>query len=116
MNLTDPSLTSYPGRPASTYASVDLPDPFGPMIACTSPAGTCSDTPLRIGLSATVACRFVISSIKACLSWNAAACRPARQKWQFRWRPKLENSSHAPLKADPQQFLRLDGELHRQLL
>src|SRR5881398_64486 len=32
------------------------------MIACTSPAGTCSDTPLRIGLSATVAWRLVILS------------------------------------------------------
>src|SRR3954464_15166633 len=33
------------------------------MIACTSPAGTSSDTPFRIGLSATVAWRLVISSI-----------------------------------------------------
>src|SRR4051794_12070579 len=33
------------------------------MIACTSPAGTCSDTPFRIGLSATAAWRLVISSI-----------------------------------------------------
>src|SRR3954447_9467460 len=33
------------------------------MIACTSPAGTCSDTPFRIGLSATVACRLVICII-----------------------------------------------------
>src|SRR5438270_4775784 len=33
------------------------------MIACTSPAGTLSDTPFRIGLSATVAWRLVISSI-----------------------------------------------------
>src|SRR4051794_22304571 len=33
------------------------------MIACTSPAGTCSVTPLRIGLSATVAWRLEMSSI-----------------------------------------------------
>src|SRR6185369_6367252 len=33
------------------------------MIACTSPAGTSSDTPFRIGLSATVAWRFLIVSI-----------------------------------------------------
>src|SRR5687767_14994323 len=37
------------------------------MIACTSPAGTCSDTPFRIGLSATVAWRFSIVSIFALL-------------------------------------------------
>src|SRR5438067_418528 len=35
------------------------------MIACTSPAGTLSETPLRIGLSATVAWRLAISSISA---------------------------------------------------
>src|SRR5438874_532779 len=33
------------------------------MIACTSPAGTLSDTPLRIGLSATVAWRLSIRSM-----------------------------------------------------
>src|SRR3954447_5076827 len=33
------------------------------MIACTSPAGTCSVTPFKIGLPATVACRFEMSSI-----------------------------------------------------
>src|SRR5438067_6170572 len=33
------------------------------MIACTSPAGTCSDTPFRIGLDATVAWRFSIVSM-----------------------------------------------------
>src|SRR4051812_46156304 len=32
------------------------------MIACTSPAGTLSDTPFRIGLPATVACRSRMSS------------------------------------------------------
>src|SRR3954451_719595 len=62
-NVALPSLTSHPARPASTYASVDLPEPLGPIIACTSPAGTCSDTPLRIGLSATVAWRLVMSSM-----------------------------------------------------
>src|SRR5438132_14405293 len=33
------------------------------MIACTSPAGTSSDTPFRIGLSATVAWRLSIRSM-----------------------------------------------------
>src|SRR4051812_15224662 len=42
------------------------------MIACTSPAGTASDTPFRIGLSATVAWRLVISSISSEFSGNVS--------------------------------------------
>src|SRR4051794_14273234 len=47
------------------------------MIACTSPAGTASDTPFRIGLSATVAWRLVISSIvvRGSFRWAAAEAR-----------------------------------------
>src|SRR5215207_4985861 len=44
------------------FASVDLPDPFGPISAWNSPARTCRSTPLRICLSAAVTCRFLISS------------------------------------------------------
>src|SRR5437764_14215502 len=40
------------------------------MIACTSPAGTASDTPLRIGLSATVAWRFSMLSIRGPARWD----------------------------------------------
>src|SRR4029079_11669016 len=36
-----------------TCASVDLPEPFGPMIACTSPGLTLSDRPWRISRSST---------------------------------------------------------------
>ena len=32
-----PPVTVYFGCPAIEYASVDLPEPFGPMIACVSP-------------------------------------------------------------------------------
>ena len=67
------------GRPASTYASVDLPEPLGPMIACTSPAGTSSDTPFRIGLSATVAWRFSILNIQTLFFHGVAARRPSQQ-------------------------------------
>src|SRR6185312_8131924 len=38
-------------------ASVLLPEPFGPMIACTSPLRTVSSIPLRIGLPSTSTCR-----------------------------------------------------------
>src|SRR4051812_31572671 len=46
----------------STCESVDLPEPFGPMSACTSPERTSRSTPRRISCPATVACRFVILS------------------------------------------------------
>ncbi len=35
-----PAVTSVPGRPISAWASVLLPEPFGPMITCTSPLRT----------------------------------------------------------------------------
>ena len=43
-----PPVTSYSGLPSSVEASVDLPEPFGPMIAWTSPSFTVSDRPWRI--------------------------------------------------------------------
>src|SRR5919199_5839028 len=44
------------------FASVDLPDPFGPIIAWTLPLSTVRSRPLRISRSAAVTCRFLISS------------------------------------------------------
>src|SRR2546422_1827922 len=47
----------------SAYASVDLPEPLGPMIACTSFGETARSTPLTISVPSSVAtCRFLISS------------------------------------------------------
>src|SRR5688500_5521520 len=57
-----PSLTSRPGWPMIALASVDLPDPFGPIIAWISPERTWRSTPLRICLSPAATCRFLISS------------------------------------------------------
>src|SRR5260370_6521488 len=45
-----------------TCDSVDLPEPFGTMIACTSPWFTVSDSPWRISRSSTRTCRFLTSS------------------------------------------------------
>src|SRR3978361_645076 len=45
-----------------TWLSVDLPEPFGPMMACTSPLLTVSDRPWRISRSSTRTCRFLTSS------------------------------------------------------
>src|SRR3954465_7318587 len=42
-------------------ASVDLPEPFGPIRAWISPERTCRSTPLRICLSPAETCRFLIS-------------------------------------------------------
>src|SRR4029450_10152131 len=46
----------------STWASVDLPEPLGPMTAWTSPDRTVRSMPRRISLPATPARRPVISS------------------------------------------------------
>src|SRR5947207_10385390 len=88
---TDPPRTSYAGWPASTCASVLLPEPFGPMIACTSPSRSVRSTPLRISLPAT-ATRSPLTSSNAFPLANAS------------------------LQADPKQPCGLHRELHRQLL
>src|SRR6185369_12972759 len=47
----------------SAYANVDLPEPFGPMIACFSFVFSERSTPLTISVpSSSATCRFVISS------------------------------------------------------
>src|SRR5688572_9011577 len=46
--------------------SVDLPAPFGPMIACTSPGRTVRLSPLRMSLPATRAWRLSILSMGEC--------------------------------------------------
>src|SRR4051794_20857970 len=45
---TLPLVTSYSGEANSVLARVLLPEPFGPMMACASPALTVSDSPRRI--------------------------------------------------------------------
>ena len=46
--VTEPPVIVYLGWPAIEYARVDLPEPFGPMIACVSPDLIVRSTPLRI--------------------------------------------------------------------
>src|SRR5690625_3092362 len=61
---TSPAVISYWGSPAMTLARVDLPEPLGPISACTSPAGTVRSTPLRISSPSTIrACRPRISRV-----------------------------------------------------
>src|SRR3954462_4380181 len=63
---TLPLVTSYSGEANTVLASVLLPEPFGPMMACASPALTVNDSPRRISpgfsfgadsLGAGLACR-----------------------------------------------------------
>ncbi|CAB5053266.1 unannotated protein [freshwater metagenome] len=49
-SVTVPPVIVYLGCPAIEYASVDLPEPFGPMIACVSPDLMVRSTPLRISI------------------------------------------------------------------
>src|SRR3989337_1044363 len=97
---TVPCVTSYVIRPARTWASVLFPEPFGPMIAWTSPASTVMSIPRRISLSFTLACRFRISSSAIPSSSSLRGPSPDRA---------LE------VQADLDQLLRLHGELHRQV-
>src|SRR5215470_10053841 len=87
---TCPCVTTYSSLPASTCARVDLPEPFGPISACTLPRPTESSSPLSIFLPSTSTCRFRTS--------------------------KRFILSHAAFQADRDQLLRLDGKFHRQLL
>src|SRR5215468_787638 len=91
---TLPRVTSTPGRPASTFESVLLPEPFGPMTACTSPARRERSIPRRIATPPALACRSSISSMG---------------------RDPAIASAHRAFEREPEQVLRLDGELHRQL-
>ena len=63
MKVAEPAVTVNFSLPASTDASVDLPEPLGPMMACTSPALTSRSIPLRISLPSTEACRFFTLNI-----------------------------------------------------
>src|SRR4051794_4293445 len=56
-----PSVISYSGWPMIVEASVDFPEPFGPISACSSPFETDRSTPLRISRSSTRTCRLRIS-------------------------------------------------------
>src|SRR3954447_4188369 len=60
--LIVPSVTSNAGLPMIALASVDLPEPLGPMSACTSPRSTVRSRPRRICLSPAATWRLRISS------------------------------------------------------
>src|SRR6266851_9768149 len=92
-------------RRASACASVLLPEPFGPIMECTSPAFTLRLMPLRISWLSTLTWRFLISS-KLIPFLSLDFCNFMRQS---------SDLSDAAFQADAQQFLRLHGKLHGQL-
>src|SRR2546428_100686 len=61
LNNAWPLTTLSFGWPIRVCDSVLLPDPFGPITACTSPLLTDSDTPLRISRPSTLTRRSLIS-------------------------------------------------------
>src|SRR3982074_3363009 len=58
-----------------TWLSVDLPEPFGPMMACTSPLFTVSESPWRISRSSTRTCRSLTSNNDIRLNPVLVLCR-----------------------------------------
>src|SRR2546428_13945264 len=87
-------------RPAKTFARVLFPDPFGPMIAWTSPTFTVRSTPFRISLSPTFA-RNPLTSSRAIVLSSAPRGASAHRA--------LEVQAHR------EQLLGLHGELHREV-
>src|SRR3954464_5141799 len=56
-----PSVTSRLGWPMIAFASVDLPEPLGPIRAWNSPERTWRSTPRRMDFSPALTCRLRIS-------------------------------------------------------
>src|SRR3984885_9738302 len=93
------------------------------MIACTSPAFTARSRPLRISLPSISTCRFLISN-------SVIVFNPILRTFFRSFRASGESSSGSPLargragrgssdrslERNRDQLLRLDRELHRQLL
>src|SRR4030081_3422204 len=113
-----------------TWLSVDLPEPFGPMMAWTSPLFTTSESPWRISRSSTRTCRFFTSSngitfFRFIAHWAAPVAASEDGVETFfllilrigdLGPSQNEVLSGASLQRDRDQLLRLDRELHRQLL
>src|SRR5712691_5985392 len=116
---TSPPVTSYDGCPASTLASVDLPEPFGPMMACTSPLLTMRLMPFRISLPSTDAYRLRISN-KSFSSSFVSEARPLGRACPCNralpnGRASDTTSPNRALELHAQQACGFNGKLHRQL-
>src|SRR5919206_2190544 len=99
-----PSVTSKLGWPMTAFASVDLPEPLGPISAWNSPSRTCRSTPLRISLSPAVTCRFLISRSAMDLQCGARSRVVSGELDELGKRRALQRADHAHLHARPQQL------------
>jgi hypothetical protein len=78
-NQIRPSVISYSGLPSRVEASVDLPEPLGPMSACTEPVSMVRSTPLRMGTwcsSAVATWRFSIRNSGSAMVSSVLALSP----------------------------------------
>src|SRR5215217_5186892 len=99
----EPSVTSRPGWPMMALASVDLPDPLGPIIAWISPERTVRSTPLRICFSPALTCRFLISR-SAMKDLQVGGLSGVRERNELGERGALQGLDDAHLHARPQQL------------
>src|SRR3954471_16086758 len=104
LNVIVPSVTSYSGWPMIVEASVDFPEPLGPMSACSSPLLTLRSTPRRISRSSTRTWRLRISRSAI---WVSYADRWGRDLGnEFGKRGVLQRAHDREAHARPQQFRR----------
>src|SRR5262245_38221451 len=84
-----PSVTSSEGWPMIAFARVDLPDPFGPISAWTSPFETSRSSPFRIRLSSALTCRFLISRSAMCLRCRSGGAGRLRDLTRHRFADRV---------------------------
>src|SRR5271169_4441677 len=94
-----------------TWLSVDLPEPFGPMMAWTSPWFTTSESPWRISRSSTRTFRSLTSSNGITFFRFSSVFLVLRSA-----EGEDDVLTHAAFQRDRDQLLRLDRKFHRQLL
>src|SRR3712207_1475349 len=96
-----PSVTSRLGWPMTALASVDLPEPFGPIRAWNSPERTWRSTPLRICLSPAAAWRFSI--LRSAMDFDGSlGSGGGRELDQLGERGPLQRLDDADLHARPE--------------
>src|SRR3712207_2633604 len=99
-----PSVISRPGWPMTALASVDLPEPLGPISACISPERTVRSTPLRICLSPALTRRFSMRSSAIDLEGVGEDGSGGGERHELGERRALEGLDDAELHARPQQL------------
>src|SRR4051794_40993455 len=116
LNRIWPSVTSRLGWPMMALASVDLPEPLGPMRAWISPLLAVRSTPLRMCLSAAWTWRLRISRSAMRFRFRGGSDGDGRLGWRRRLRRAVgegdelgerglrQRLDHAALDAGPQQL------------